>query len=456
MKANKDKNLDDILEYQPDAVEVEDKPVPGKVRWVLYLILLSLVLAVGGAVVFKVDRIVVAQGRLITTMPTIVVQPLTTSIVRAINVHVGDVVEQDQTLVTLDATFASADLSQLRKRRLALGAQIRRIRAELEGGPFHPTAEEGDDGRLQEQVLRQRTLILDRSRRSSDDKIAALRSKLALHAAQREGKEREQKLLRDLEGTTAKRPQNDVDYRLRLLEAQKARTQAASDVDNIRAEEEITANELKQAQSEWQRFVEEQRGKLMEEEVQLRNELSKVEEEIRKAERMHELVSLRAPQKAIVLKIAERSVGSIIQQAEPFITLVPADSGIEVEADVASKDIGRIRLGDAARVKLDAFPFQRHDTLPGSVRVVSEDSFQRNAGGIPPAMAARPEEGAAVDGFYRIRIGLLSTQLRNVPEGFRLMPGMKVRAEIKVGKRSVISYFLYPVIRALDESLREP
>ena len=43
-----------------------------------------------------------------------------------------------------------------------------------------------------------------------------------------------------------------------------------------------------------------------------------------------------------------------------------------------------------------------------------------------------------------------------VPDGFRLIPGMKVRAEIKVGTRSVISYFLYPVIRALDEGLREP
>ena len=455
MKENRHKNLEDILEYQPDAVEIEEKPVPGRVRWVLYLILLTLVLAVAGAVVFKVDRIVVAQGRLITTMPTIVVQPLTTSIVRAIHVRVGDVVEKDQELVTLDATFTGADLSQLRKRRLAIGAQIRRIRAELAGQPFQATLEEGADGRLQEEVLRQRTLILEQSRQSADDKIAALQSKLALHQTQREGKERERKLLRDLEGTTAKRPQNDVDYRLRLLEAQKARTQAASEVDSIQAEEEITANELRQARSEWKRFAAERRGELMEEEVQLRNELGKVEEEIHKAERMHELVSLRAPQRAIVLKLAERSVGSIIQQAEPFLTLVPADSTIEVEADVASRDIGRIRIGDSARVKLDAFPFQRHDTLPGTVRVVSEDSFERNPPDQPQA-ASRREQEAAVDGSYRIRIGLRSTQLRNVPEGFRLMPGMKVRAEIKVGKRSVISYFLYPVIRALDESLREP
>jgi hemolysin D len=185
----------------------------------------------------------------------------------------------------------------------------------------------------------------------------------------------------------------------------------------------------------------------------LRNELEKVLEEFNKAKRMHELVVLRSPQKGIVLKVAERSVGSIIQPAEPFVTLVPIDSDIEVEADVPAKDIGRIRVDDPVRVKLDAFPFQRHDTLPGKVRVISEDAFSHANQEIKKKQA--PEQEPA-DAIYRTRISLLSTTLRDVPDGFRLMPGMKARAEIKVGRRTVISYFLYPVIRALDESLREP
>lgn len=444
----------DILEYQPDAVEIEDKPVPGKVRWVLYLILFSLIAVVVGAIVFSVDRIVVAEGRLITTTPTIVVQPISTAMVRSINVRVGDIVEKDQVLVTLDPTFTTADLSQLTKQSSTLGVQIRRIKAELQNKPFHALPEEGEDGLLQEQLLRQRQTILERTKRSSGDKIAALEAKLALSAVQRQGQEQQQKVLRDVEGTTAKlHVPNDSDLRLRLLEAQKARFLAASSIDNLKAEEEVTRNELKQVQSEWLRFVEERKGELLEQEVKLRTELEKIDEEIQKAKRMHELVALRAPQKAIVLKMAERSVGSIIQQAEPFVTLVPFDSEIEVEVDVQAKDIGRIRVGDTARVKLDAFPFQRHDTLPGLVRVISSDAFQRNT---PPGQQLDRAEQSPVDGFYRVRLNLVSKNLRNVPEGFLLMPGMKVRSEIKVGKRSVISFFLYPVIRALDESLREP
>ena len=454
MRSAKNNVAEEVLDYQPDAVEIEERPVPGKIRWVLHVILGSLVATVIGAMVFKVDRIVVAEGELVTTEPTIVVQPLTTAMVREIHVQIGDTVEKDQVLVTLDPTFASADLSQLTKQCLTLGVQMRRIKAELKNGVFAAKREEGEDGALQEQIFRQRKVVFAKNREMSEDKAAALEARLVLNAVQRQGQEQQAKLLRDVEGTTAKLPQREGEqYRLRLLEAQKARAQATNAIESLVAEEQVTRNELKQVRSEWQRFVEERSGELMEQQVKLRGELEKVEEELRKARRVHELVELRAPEKGVVLKIATRSVGSIIQQAEPFITLVPSAGTIEAEVDVETKDIGRIRSGDSARVKLDAFPFQRHDTLPGQVRVISEDAFQRNN---PEVLVdAAPDKGASQT-FYRTRIGLLSTTLRNVPEGFRLMPGMKVRAEIKVGRRSVISYFLYPIIRAFDESMREP
>ena len=440
----------DILEYQPDAVEIENRPVPGKVRWVLYLILAFLVAIVVWAIVFKVDRIVTARGELITNTPAIVVQSMTTAVIRSIDVTVGDVVEKDHILASLDPTFASADLSQLRKQVISLSAQIRRIRAELDGRVFIPEAEEGEHGRLQEQLLRQRRLVLEKNRQMTDDKIAALHSQLALNIVQRQGQEQQHKVLRDIEGATARRSQRDEEHRLRLLDAQKSRYQAANAVETLRAEEAVKRNELRQVESEWQRFVEERNGELLEQKVQLRDELEKVLEELQKAERLHELISLRAPEKGIVLKLGERSVGSVLQPAEPFIILVPYDCLLEAEVDVEGKDIGRIRTDDTVRVKFDAFPFQRHGTMPGRVRVISEDASQRDN------PSAESDKEAAIDKVYKTRITILPAELRDVPEGFRLMPGMKVQAEIKVGQRSIISYFLYPVIRSLDESLREP
>lgn len=448
------KNLSkEVLEYQPDAVEIEEKPVPAKVRWVLYVLVGTLVFIVVWAIVFKVDRIVVAEGNLLTTSPTIVVQPLNTAVVKSIEVQVGDIVERGQVLATLDSTFASADLSQLTKQNIIYGAQVRRIQAELRHIPFHALADEGEDGVLQVHLFRQRKMIYEKNRELNKEKVAALQAKLTLIKTQYEGKEKQQKILRDVEGTISRNPEKDTTYRLQLLEAQKNRFLVANEIDNLKAEEQVVIHELEQAKSEWHRFVEERNGELMEQEIKLRGEMKKIHEEISKAKRLHELVQLKAPESGVVLSMAERSVGSIIQQAEPFVTLVPVDSNIEVEAKVKPKDIGRIRTEDSARIKLDAFPFQKHGTLPGRVRVISEDSFY---GGASQRQLEKDSQQGELGEFYKVRIRVLSTKLRNVPEYFRLMPGMKVRAEIKVGTRTIISYFLYPVIRAFDESLREP
>ena len=87
------------------------------------------------------------------------------------------------------------------------------------------------------------------------------------------------------------------------------------------------------------------------------------------------------------------------------------------------------------------------------LQVISGDAFQQGGALLKSDTLSGQESAVA---FYRTRIRLVSKELRNVPKGFQLMPGMKVRAEIKIGKRKVVSYFLYPVIRALDEGLREP
>lgn len=453
MDEREHKTSQEILDYQPDAVEIEERPVPGKIRWVLYIIFGSLVLTVIAFIVFKVDRIVAASGEIITTTPNIVVQSINTAIIRSIDVQVGDVVEEGQILATLDHTFANADLSQSLKQSIALKAQIRRIEAEIDGGPFVAKPEEGEDGGLQEQILRQHTLILEKKRKTVNDKLAALNAQVNLFEVRRQGQEQQLKVLRDVEGTIAKFPKKDNEQRIRLLEAQKARYKAVNTIEDLTAEEKVTLNEIKQTKSDWSHWIEEKKGDLLDQKVRLRYELDKVEEELLKAKRMNELVSLRAPEPGVVLNLEQRTVGSITRQAEPFITLVPQNSSIEVEISVLAKDIGRIRTGDEVRVKLDAFPFQRHGTLPGKIRVISGDAFHLNAAEVPNTS----EKGKVpANDVYQVRVDLLSNKLTNVPDGFRLMPGMKVRAEIKIGKRSVISYFLYPVIRALDESLREP
>jgi HlyD family secretion protein len=143
------------------------------------------------------------------------------------------------------------------------------------------------------------------------------------------------------------------------------------------------------------------------------------------------------------LEIGKKSVGSIVKEAEPLFILVPLVALLEAEVEVGPSDIGEIRVGDAARIKLDAYPFQKHGTVKGRVISISADTFSRQN-----AMGGQ-------DYYYIARISLEDTRLVRLPIPTRLIPGMTLTGEIITGKRTVISYFLYPVIRVLDESFRE-
>lgn len=164
--------------------------------------------------------------------------------------------------------------------------------------------------------------------------------------------------------------------------------------------------------------------------------------QLEKAARRNEVTLLEAPADAIVLDVAQRSVASIMKEAEPLYTLV---SPLEAKVLVEGRDVGKVKTASLTRVKLEAWPFQKHGTLEGQVRTLSEDVFSPD-----------PKKDGEARPHYKARIKLTSAELSNVPNHFRLIPGMAVTAEIKAGERSVMSYFLYPLLRGLDESIREP
>jgi hemolysin D len=183
----------------------------------------------------------------------------------------------------------------------------------------------------------------------------------------------------------------------------------------------------------------------------VQQDISTATQQLASSERRRSLVVLRAPAHGVVLELGQRSIGSVAKEAEPLVTLVPQDNTIEAEVDVDSVDVARLRVGDPVRVKFDALPYQRHGTLDGTVRVITENSFQTDRNTTAPT--DKPDGRPS---FFRGRIALGPVKLRNVPNDFHLIPGMTTSAEIVIGKRTIISYLLDPIVRLFDEGLREP
>lgn len=437
-----------IAEFQSDALELESRTPPRIARLTLYLISALIVCAVLWAVVSSMDEVVVARGKLITTRPTLVVQPLERSVVRSIDVGVGEVVHAGQTLARLDATFVQSDADQLRTRLRSLEAQVRRLSAEANGQPYAPPPSPTREDSLQAELYHQRRAYVEAQLQNFDKQIAGAQAVLATSGQEEQALVRRQTTLNQIEQMQATLVQHQTGSRLRLLQARDSRQDLEASLVRVRGTKTAERRNYEKAMADRQAFLEDYRRRTLEELVTADRQRSAAVDELRKVERRKDLVVLTAPSDAIVLDLAQRSIGSVVREAEPLMTLVPLDVPLEAEVAIDSRDIGHVLTGETAKIKLDAFPFQKYGTLNGSVRTIAADASSVDVKADQAAVAAPM--------IYKARITLTDADLRGLKQPVRLLPGMTLAAEITVGRRSVISYFLYPLIRGFDESLREP
>lgn len=431
-------------EFQPDAFELEARNPPKTARLTLYAVVLCIACAVGWASYATLDEIVVAPGRLVTTRPLLVVQPLETSVIRAVDVKVGDTVREGQPLATLDPTFATSDGEQLQDKIDGYDAQIERIGAELAGKRYAVAAGASSEEQLQAELFDQRQAYYSAKLRDFDTQLAQAKATLVADRQQQDVLERRLDGLHQIDDMRRKLLDSGTGSRLSYLQGRDLSLDIEASLEAVRGRQEQTSQAIEQTAAERQTFIEDFRRASMEKLVELRDDRAGAAEELKKAKLRQKMAVLTAPADAAVLEIAQRSIGSVVREAEPLFTLVPLNVPMEAEVTVASKDIGRLSGDETVRIKFDAFPFQKHGTASGSIRMISQDSF------------APEEKGQGAAPFYKVRVALNDMNLRAMPENFHFIPGMTLQAEINVGRRTLISYFLYPLLRGLDESLREP
>lgn len=446
-----------VIEFLPDADAIERDPMPAYIRSTLWVMAGALVCFLAWASFSEVETVVVAQGRLVNPMPNIVVQPLETSIIQKIEVRVGQVVRKGEVLATLDPTFAQADEAQLRARLQSLETQSKGLAGELSGkahgmtsgvtsGMASKSASGGQDSKLQAQLATERQANFEAQVARLDQNLARVTAALETNRRDQDVLGQRMKSLLEMESMQESLMAQQFGARLQLLEARERRLTGQRELDLAQSKEHELSREKSALQAEKMAFIKGWRQKAMEDLLSTTRERDGIQEQLQKADKRKQLVALVSPVDAVVLDMAKLSQGSVIQAAEQMFTLVPLGSELEAEVKIDALDIGYIKLNDATHLKLDAFPFQKHGGLRGKVRTLSEDAFKRDGGAM----------GQGLDAYYLSRISLGSEVLRNMSDKMRLLPGMTLSAEIVVGKRTVMSYLLWPLTKAMNESLREP
>lgn len=191
-------------------------------------------------------------------------------------------------------------------------------------------------------------------------------------------------------------------------------------------------------------FIEQWSVTASQELVTARNNRDNAINQLEKAEKHQDLVRLTAPEQATVLSVAKLSVGSVLKEGDQFITLAPTRVPLEAEVQIGARDVGFIRAGDEATLKIEAFNYAEHGTAQGRVRWISEGAFTTDDNGNPVAP------------YYKARIAIKAVNLTNVPKTFRLIPGMTLTGDIRVGTRSLGAYIIGGMIYGVGDAMREP
>ena len=455
-----DFQIKNITEYEDvdDTDAIYETPPSRSLIYISSIIIFLFVFGVLYASVFEIDTTVSASGKFTTKLPSVDVQATSSAIVKRVAVERGQILKRGQLVAILDETNAQTSLAQNTESLAAVEDRLSRIKLEqafIKSGETVP-----NDLRLSSLLVD----ILKKRVEQYRSKISSFASRIdklekEIQAAKQEIRsaaesvritEQQTDLKRQIEGarrTLYDQKNGSLLSYLQAKDATLAAERSFFDARNVLALKKVALAakmtdlavlraDKEEFTASWSSRLGEDRSKevqkrilLMQEGVKLRRDMSNVE--------------VRAPVDGVVLDLPKVTSGSIVREGDVIATLVRTNQPLTLEIDVAPKDISDVRVGAAVSVKLDALPFQQYGDLKGELSYLSQDTYEEGLAG---------NRGA----FYRGRVDVPLAQLRRLPKGFRLTSGMTAAADMKVGKRRLITYLLFPILKGLSESFREP
>lgn len=451
-----------VLEFQSPSSIVLAAPPNRSARntvWIIAALVLTLLLI---ADFVPMNMVVAANGRVVSRAPTLQIQPLQTSIVRSIDVHVGEVVHTGQVLATLDPTQAQADLKSLLAQESALSAEVAEEQAEFDGKPYQPTDQHNRDQLLQAAIYAQRMAQLKYTLNNYDQQIASLAAQVEGAKGQAAYYRNRLELASKIEDMNRVLEKLHAGSQLTTLQSQDQRVQMAASVAQNVALAQTYGQTLEATTAQRDAFLQQWKAQLSAQLATNIPQLDAVRQSIKKAELVNRMIELRAPQDAVVLQLSSGiSVGSVMQSGQSFFELSPLHTPLEIETFISGAFQGFVKVGQPVTIKFATFPFPVFGTASGTVRLVTSNSFtpQQLAAQLMQLQttpAATPQDIPTSQLYYASRVTIDKVNLHNIPPEFRIVPGMPVETDIRVGTQTVMQYFLERVVPIFTQGMKEP
>ena len=419
-------------EFLPAILEVTETPPSPTGRLVMWTILLLIVVALAWSYLGHINEVAVAAGKVIPSGQIKTVQVKNKGIVKEI-------------LVVLDPTTTSADYDSLRKRAAYYKLDIQRLTAELTQQPFVPEEDpdlEAHDLAAEMALYQSRTSDYRTQRQSREDVIAQRVAKLQATQASYEKYAEVLAIAQEKEARLEELSEQNAISQFQLLEQQRETIEyaknAQSELDSLNS---IRA-EIAEAQQNLANVDASYHKDIMTALVEAKKEYYSVTESIKKAEEDSRMAIIYSPISGRVYNLNIHTLGGIVTDAQPLMQIVPEDAKLEFEVYADNKDIGFIKVGQEAEVKVETFNFQKFGMYKAEVLEISADAVNE------PSDQQKYMK-------YKLLLDPTSNDISVYGQPAKLEVGMSVSAEIKIKEKRIIDFFLDPFRRYTSEALRE-
>lgn len=433
-------------EFMPAALEILETPASPAGRLISLTIMAAFVLALAWAYFGRIDIVATAPGRVVPLGGTKLVQARAISTVQAIHVADGMQVQAGDVLIELDDTESEVDIDQLLRQREEAFLEAARLESYIRAVngkdfSFSPAREDLDPD----------LVAMQRNKLASD--LASFRAKTGSLQAERDQRLASIATIRaELDKLTELRPlvvEREATMH-KLMEQghtpkpvwQQIKAQLIEVGHDLTIKTHLiheAENGLQAAERQLEGFVADTLQSAYAKLVEAKAVSASADLALRKAQKREELQTLRAPVSGIVHRMAVNTVGGVVRPADPLMVIVPADTALEVRAQLFNRDKSVVTVGTPVEIKFESFDFTRYGTIKGKVVSISNDAIETEGLGL----------------VYDTRVSLEQDAIKIDGNPVPIAPGMTVTAEFKTGTRRVIDFLLSPLIRYQQEAIRE-
>lgn len=403
LKHGKKRDKELKYDFMPSLLEIIERPAHKAGTVIIIGVFTLLIGAIIWACVSEIDVVITASGSVQPVGNLNVVKTYSGGTVKSINVSEGDFVEQGDVLIELDTEALKIDVNQLEKQRKILESQ-RDIYTKIIGGSDLSAVKLSD---YPDELKPYIQAILD-----SD---TGYRNSLANFENEKSSAE----INREIAEIQLEQ------YRISGSERQ-IRTQELS-VRQYALEVENAALQISNAKSQYAAQV---NSNLSE----INHTLDEIGANLEKYRLSTEYQNITAPVSGYVNSVGVNTLGETVTSAQQLVTIVPDNTPNEMICYVKNTDIADVELGMEAEIKLEAYPYNKYGTVKGTVKYISPSSF------------ANEQLGS---------VYIVKLEIDDSNENINIISGLSGAVEVKTDKRTVMDYFLEPIIKGFGDSLKE-